>query len=248
MLSKRLSIQWPPESAGEDTETMVIYSKQDHFVDIRVYKSQYPVINETPDLQAFKNTFEWTMIGDEIPLEPTDPNTYVLKFTHEIDSLAIVKSIEQGKPLEQCLTEPDVGTFSKLPGTEDRKETGHMINPATGKDQNYIEIWRSLSANKHSLTKEVRETPEDIENDPNLFVLRVDLAQYHGQLIRTGNWCQGILHNKNNSVVPLNVVRAFYDEKWNYLIKFGDIEMPLEFGGRKGDHVTKGGIEWECIE
>lgn len=249
MMSKRLSIQWPPEEASENTETMVVYSKDDHFVDIRVFKTSYPTINENPDLETFKNTFEWTMTGDEISLEPELPDTYVLQFTHEIDSLAIMKSIETKTPLEQCANDPDMGTFWKVPGSQDRKETGHMVNPATGKDQEYVEYWRSLSSSKTTPEFEVRELPEDVENDDKMFVLRVNLDVYHGQVIRTGNWCQGLLHNKKNLSIPLNVVRAYFDgTKWHYLIKFGNVDLPLEFNGKKGETIVYKDITWECIE
>lgn len=250
MLSKRLSIQWPPEEPIEDTVTMVVYSKQDHFVDIRVFKSNYPIINENPTIESFKKTFEWAMTGDEISLDATIPDTYVLKFTHEIDSLAIIKSIDQNLPLQQCLTDPDVGTFWKVPNSQDRKETGNMMNPATGKHQDYVEFWRSLSSTRSSPDVEVRELKEDVDNDPHLFVLRIENDQFQGQLIRTGNWCQGILYNKQSKEVPLNIVRAYFKgAQWEYLIKFGDrCEFPLDFSGSEGDEVESGGNIWKCIE
>ncbi|EGV64849.1 hypothetical protein CANTEDRAFT_113613, partial [Yamadazyma tenuis ATCC 10573] len=229
---------------------MVIYSKGEHFVDIRVFKDHYPVIEENPrSLKQFTDTFEWTMTGDEIPMEAAIPDTYVLSFTHEIDSLAVVKSIEENIPVEQCLSEPDVGTFWKLPDSEDRKETGNMTNPATGKKGDYVEIWRSLSALNATPSEDVRETPHDIANDKNLHVLRVlDNEQFEGQFIRSGAWCQGLLYDKLNKIVPLNVVRGYFDgEKWQWLIKYGSFNFPVLFSGSIGDTIDINGVVWSCI-
>ncbi|CAH6719109.1 protein Hri1p [[Candida] jaroonii] len=245
MLSKRISIQWPPQEAGENTSTMVIYSKEGHFVDVRIFLENYPVIEENPT-SKFDDIFEWAMVGDEISLESTIPDTYKLQFTHEIDSLAIMKAINENLPLDQCLTEADVGTFWKT-DTEDRKETGNMTNPATGKKEDYVEIWRSVSSVQHTPENEVRE-PADEEVTP-LYVLRIDTDEFHGQMIRSGNWIQGILHDKKNSKVPLNVIRCYVkDSKWEYLINYSNFKFPVDFDGAKGDSITIDNVKWTCIE
>lgn len=246
MLSKRLTIQWPPEEAGENTVTMVVYSKLGHFVDIRVFKENYPVIEENPtSLDMYIENFEWTMTGDEIVMEPTIPDTFKLQFTHEIDSMAIIKSITCNLPVEDCATDPDVGTFWKVPGSDDRKETGSMLNPATGKVQEYVEMWRSLDDRKHTPTNEVREGKD---TDSDQYVLRIEQKDFQGQLIRSGNWCQGILYDKLNKTVPLNVIRAYFDgEKWQYLIKYGSFKFPVDFA-KPNTEIECDGLKWKCIE
>lgn len=248
MLSKRLSIQWVPEEPHENTSTMVVYSNESHFVDIRVFNDHYPIV-EDGTKTPFSDVFEWVMTGDEVPVEATIPNTYVIKFTHEIDSMAVMKSISLGKPVEECIGADDVGTFWNDDSTLDRKETGCMVNPATNQQQNYVEMWRSLNAMKHSPEKEVRELSED--NDDTMYVLRTleEEKQFQGQLIRTGNWCQGVIYDKSNEKVPLNVIRSYFDgEKWQMLINYGSLMFPVDFHGDKNDTLEISGIKWKCIE
>lgn len=243
MLSQRISIAWPPKPADEKTSTMVVSSKRGKFVDIRVQLEHYPITDTNID---FRKVFEWVMVGDEIPVAPDIPHTYKIKFTHDIDSIAIWKSIDTGLPLEQCQTSPDVGTFWKTDGL-DRKETGHLINPETGLNQEYIEIWRSLSPNNHTPSHEARE--QDQEDDPDVYVLQINLSSHHGQLIRTGNWVQGLLYDKNNHQMPLHVVRAFFNgDHWEYLIKYSKYEFPIGFKGSPSDTITVGEMVWNCIE
>lgn len=246
MLSTRISIQWPPEEVGENTKTMVIYSNEGHFVDIRIFLDQYPIIQSNPEsLENFTRAFEWATTGKELELEATIPETYRLQFDTDVNSVDVIKSIEQNLPLDACKGAADIGTFWKVPGSSERKETGSMVNPATGKNSEYVEIWRTISSVESTPEKEV--LPKDNEQ-PDLYVLKAQMQGFDGLFIKSGNWCQGVLYDQLNKIVPLNVVRGFYREKWEYLIKYGSFEFPMDFQGKKGDTVNVDGISWTCIE
>lgn len=221
---------------------MVITSPKGHFVDIRILKNCYPWSRKTP-APAFDEVFEWCLSGIEEPIEGTNK----IRFNHDVNSQEIIKSIKTGRPLDECRSAPDVGAFSAIDGSEDRKETGSMVNPATNKETEYVEIWRSLDAEKTTKDLEVRE-PKHSQR-PQTFVLEASLATYEGKVVRYGNWVQGLLHDKEHSTSPLSVVRSHCtDGKWEHYIQYGSGTFPVQFSGQKGEHVVVNGVEWRCIE
>lgn len=118
MISTRVSIQWPPSEAHEPTDTMVLMSRGNKFVDLRPFK----VSN-----RSFP--FEWAFFGAKVAL---GENRHM--YTHEFDSRQV---------LEGCDVAPDIGEFSTLPNG-DAKEHGEMLNVETGNVQPYVEIWHDL--------------------------------------------------------------------------------------------------------
>jgi hypothetical protein len=239
MLSTRVSIQWPPEPVGEDTKTVVITTPDNHFVDLRVYLEHYPYRIQTSE--EFENVFQWCSCGVERPIA----NSNKIEFCQEINSIAIWKSIRANEPL--LPPEPDIGEFSSIPNSEDRKEVGTMTNPATGKQQLYVEIWRSLDPDKHTHEYEVPQLSRPIVNE--IFTLVVSSVGYSGKLVRVGNWAQGIIYNKSNKETPLHVIQSHYDGSWNTLLAYGATELfPVAFNGIINDTVRINHLEWKCIE
>ncbi|CAH2354232.1 hypothetical protein CLIB1423_15S01552 [[Candida] railenensis] len=247
MFSTRVSLKWANEQASEPTSTYVITSPGAHFVDIRILASAYPY-NPTKGDATYEEVFDWVSSGMEQVVEGADETgeTVEIKFKLEIDSMEVTEAIKTGKPIEDCRRGTDSGIFSEIPGSEDRKEIGNMVNPAIGQNQDYIEIWRSLDPEKHTPTTEVREdaTAKGISS----YVLVCDSEHWEGKVVRLGNWVQGLIHSKQSH--ELHVVRAWFNgSEWEYLIRFGDVELfDLDFSGTKGNVTEKKGLKWECIE
>lgn len=241
-LSRRISIQWLPDNAEEETSTMVITSPENRFVDIRIYKSKFPC--KKGSQENFSDIFEWCMTGTEESIKGSSK----VVFHHEIDSHEIAESIRTSTPIKDCRGGPDVGDFSVIEGSTDRKETGTMKNPKTNELQDYIEIWRSLDPVKNSPDNEAIQTA-DTDFTP-WFVLKATGSKSNGLLIRVGNWIQGILYHEADKISPLSVVRAFYiakENRWNYLIDFGKDEFPIDFRGQINLTIVKS-QSWTCLE
>lgn len=234
-------MQWLPEPESEPTSTYVMTSPGLHFVDIRILNSSYP-IDSTHSQKLYEEVFDWVLTGTEQEVTGTNE----IKFVLEIDSLEVGEAKKANKPLSECRRPTDLGFFHSIPNSEDRKETGNMLNPSTGKKQDYVEVWRSLDPAEHTPSKEVREPSAPVAPLP-LYVLTTQLDKYEGKVVRLGNWMQGLVHDKSNH--DLHVVRSWYNgEKWEHQIKYGDLDLfHLEFYGKKGDEIN-GKVSWKCIE
>lgn len=244
-MSTRISWQWVPEESEEKSNTLTLTTPNNHFVDIRILKDQYPFAKQEK-YPFFDKAFQWAMCGIEHPIEGTSK----IEFKCEVNSVDIIDSILNKKPLDDCIVPPDIGDFSEIEGSDDRRETGQLIHPDTGLSTDYVEIWRSLDPLKHSPTTEVRE-PKEANESLNYFVLETELSQFKGKLIRIGNWLQAVVYDKHNEHIPLNMTRNYFNSgknTWESLIHFGDLEYPLDFNGSLNDTVTTSKITWKCIE
>ncbi|KAK6460424.1 hypothetical protein DFJ63DRAFT_250499 [Scheffersomyces coipomensis] len=241
VVSTRVSLQWGSEEPEELSYTMAFTSPQNHYVDIRIFKHKNPYKGDGSD--SFDQVFQWLLAGIEEPI----PDTGKINFKNYIDSQAVTRSIKSGKPL---VIGSDIGDFSDIEGSLDRKEVGAMLNPDTGVEQSYIEIWRSLDPTKLTPTNEVRESEVEDDTIP-VFTLQVEESDdIRGKIIRLGNWVQGITFDKSTNT--FNVIRSFLNEgKWENQIEYGDISLfPLEFKGKVNDKVktSNPAIVWKCLE
>lgn len=240
-LSTRVSIQWPPELADEATKTLVLTTPENHFVDIRTFKEYY--CPKSGNGLPFDKVFEWCLSGIEEEIKGTSK----IQFNQEINSIAIAKSLKNNEPLKFGL--PDIGDFSSIEGSDDRKEIGSMENPNTGKVQDYIEIWRSLDPIENSPETEVIEKGSKFE----VFTLVIDNEKHTGKLIRLGNWVQGLLYDKTKTSLDeqvLHVVQSYLkDGERTDLVSYGSTQLfPVDFSGSVGDSATALGLLWRCIE
>lgn len=244
VISTRVSIQWPPEEAEELSHTMAFTSPQGHYVDIRILKTHYPYVQHK-NQPFFDEVFQWCLCGTEQPIEGTNK----IRFINEIDSQAIAKSVRSGKYVAPG---EDIGDFSAIEGSHDRKEVGSMVNPATGRVQDYIEIWRSLDPLRSTPTEEVREPAESEPESITGFSLEIkDNSRYLGKLIRLGFWIQGIVYDKQSE--NIHVIRSHFNlavAEWQNQIEYGQIDQfPLTFAGEVGDKVlVSSSFSWSCVE
>ena len=92
VLSTRVSIQWPPKKLKRN-KYISINHPANNYVDIRIFKTQYPCLNSTLPL-PFTQVFELGLAGKEIPLDNDK-----IKFDNYISTLALQQSIESGLPI-----------------------------------------------------------------------------------------------------------------------------------------------------
>ncbi|CAN3479323.1 hypothetical protein DICA0_E15478 [Diutina catenulata] len=227
-LSTRVSIQWPPEVASESTSTMVFTSPDNHFVDVRVHRNHYPLTALLDD--PYTEVFEWVITGVEKPQGDS------IAFEHEIDSQAIANGTDPSA---------DIGHFEAIPDSNDRQETGSMMNPATGKVQDYVEIWRSLDPTRHQPDHEVVATSTSPSYRVQVMKITERDGRYQGTVIQLGDWVQGVVYDRSDEKHPLHVLRM---HKRQRLVVFGRADwFPL---GEYSLHqqVKVFDLLWTCIE
>lgn len=231
VLSTRVSIQWPPEAPYELTHTLVFTTPLNNFVDVRIFKEKYPYIQTGTKPCDFNEVFEWVIIGERKPISGTSK----IIFDHSVNLQEIMMSTKTGLLILECKDVPDIGDFSEIEGSDDRRETGEMMDPSAGKVARYVEIWRSLNPMKTTPKKEVREGKNEF-GSIETFSDYVECSTYdlvdasrYGRVIRLGNWIQGAIHDSSEKRHPLSVIRAYFDShsnEWVTLIKYGILEFP----------------------
>lgn len=217
VLSKRVSLQWLPDEAEELTDTLVFTTPKDHFTDVRIYKQYYPYVQANSTPEPFEKIFQWVITGEEEEIAGTNK----IRFNHEVNLQDIIESIKTGKT---CKSAPDIGAFSSVEGSNDRKETGSMVKPGTGVVTEYVEIWRWLDPSQSTPEREVVSSGN--EERP---VETVDLQKegFVGRIIRLGNWMQGVIYEKGEKEHPISVMRAFCEQdQWRELIRYGKHAFP----------------------
>lgn len=227
--SIRVSIQWPPAEEYENTETLVLLSNEQHFVDIRF----------RDDIDRI----DWILTGKEYDI----PNTNKIEFQHEINTN--VPGFHGG--------EFDVGNFNSIPNTDDREETGEMMNPQTRKVQPYREVWRSIDPLKSTFENFVREDSNSDVKVPCvvLKVVQKPGVNYIGTVVRLGNFLQGALLNKDTETY--NCAQYYLEDgKWEHHLDATEVgkdgsdddivpSIPFEINENL---IELDGVEWEVVE
>lgn len=122
-------------------------------------------------------------------------------------------------------------------------EKGRMVNPATGTDQEYEELWRDqdiLPAGFPRARAVVLQFDEGLE--------------YRGSIVRVGQYCQGILRKGDHMTTERWEWTAA--NNWTKTVSFGGDTMPTHLA--LDEHVTVplqegqahefGGVSWKVIE
>lgn len=246
VLSNRVTIQWLPDEAEELTSTMVLSTPGDRFTDVRVFKNKYPYVKKE-SVEPIEEVFQFATIGWEEEIKGTNK----MRFHTTVNLAEIIKSIRTGKSLEECTAAADIGAFWPIEGSEDRKETGAMENPATGKVTEYVEIWRSLNPEEATPDHEVREGHWPLgEREVRVRVFDTETEGFIGRIVRLGNWVQGVLFEASTED-PLSVMRSFYNEttgEWTTLIDYGKREFPRLYKDWDASQEDADGIHWKRVE
>lgn len=200
--STRISLQWPPEPAAEDSDVLVLVSNQAHFVDLRIKKDR-----------SLANPIDWIITGKEYAI----PDTNKIEFQHEINTH--VKGNHGG--------DYDVGIFNELENG-DREELGEMTNLDTGKIQPYRELWKSVDPLKSTPEDLIKG---DSTPDVPCVVYKVKNDEYLGTVVRLGNFLQGALLNKSTEKYSLKRL-FLKNGEWDTVFEYGDerLKLPVELG------------------
>lgn len=236
VVSTRVSIQWPPEESYENTNTLVLTTPGANFVDIRLLKEFDSDKNEFP--------IDWVITGVEYSI----PNSSKIQFRHEISSHV---------PHNHGGEWTDIGDFSSLPDG-DRKETGTMVNPATGKEAPYVEIWRTISALKLSEDGEyvkLKDDKEAEEENKNVKFACIKVDQdtnkdYLGTVVKIGAFMQGAILNLKTEEISLfrYFKSAAPNGEWTKQFAYGkELEkIPIAFGEKEIENCEN--VQWKLVE
>ena len=225
---------------------MVLTSARNHYVDIRLLKA---VESNVPEAGSGPfNGLDWAFAGTSSTLRSpiAGDAAEIVEWQHWIDSRNLGgKDQNATKDIGRC--------FSRSNG--DTQELGSMINPETGVETEYEELWGSLA---------IESTGSDIAEKVVVVLRTTDkpgqsrtvdtpsVTQTKGLVIRIGQLIQGILEHRGG----LTVERWTYDQaskKWTEVVRIGATELPSPplFDPIKlveGQHINFGPISWQVIE
>ncbi|KAK0715470.1 hypothetical protein B0H67DRAFT_645217 [Lasiosphaeris hirsuta] len=239
-ISIRESIRWLPDEASEPTSTIVLTSPERRFVDLRILLDAQP----SPGGNYPFSALEWGIAGTSssslrAPTSSEPPGQQIshAQWRHWINSrtVDVENAIDEGDNLPQ----PD-GTVL---------EKGRMVNPTTGRETDYEEVWHSdtIDAVHGATVCIVLKLQRDEEDSSPL---------ERGMVVRLGQYCQAIVR-KGPGDGDVTVERLKWDdatEEWVKQVRIGDAEVPTDFAtyfgieAMVGDNILVGEDVWTVVE
>ncbi|KAH8168327.1 protein HRI1 domain-containing protein [Sarocladium implicatum] len=229
-ISIRQSIRWLPDEAEEPTSTIVLTSPQRRFVDLRVFKPS-PDSDTIPKGQLDPWQLEWGIAGTSSTRTRTGDGGEVItrgRWDHWIDSRTPEFVYDEGDmfPMSDTLT----------------LEKGSMVNPATGKETAYEEVWED---------SEPMSVPG---SGRTCAVLRMETEKREekGLMVVLGRRCQ-VLARIGEDVTA---ERWDWDEQdgWVRTLWMGETALPGKGVLEKMDKLAEGdvhevaGYSWKVVE
>lgn len=236
-ISIRKHIRWLPGEASEPTSTVVLTSPDRRFVDLRIRLGEQLSLEGKQPLSAL----DWAIAGtsSSVPLEGDVSHS---QWNHWIDSRALdtTNVADEGDMYPQ----PDGSTLEK----------GHMINPETGVDTQYEELW---------VSEEIQAVPVLVAGDGNsdaplcvVLEMQRDEVKRRGMIVRLGQYCQAFVR-AGDGEADITIERLKWDSdvrKWTTLVRIGEAELPTDFATHlayeavKDDVVRVGEDVWTVVE
>lgn len=197
-ISTREHIRWGTDPASEPTSTLVLTSPGRHFVDIRILKTALPNKGFNHASLLPRSSIDWAF-GGTSSSSLISPNKSRAVFKHWVDS-------RSKDPEKEIVDEGDM-----VPHPTDRNltvETGKMVNPATGIETEYEEVWRD----------------EEVAEAARLLVLRLhdDDSGKRGMFVRLGRYAQGVLRVGNSFTAERWEMDEKDERQWKRLFEAGD--------------------------
>ncbi|CCF45250.1 hypothetical protein CH063_03553 [Colletotrichum higginsianum] len=214
-ISFREHIRWIPDEASEPTSTIVLTSPQRRFVDLRILKSA-PTADAAQTTHA-AGRLEWGIAGTSSSTLRDDGaggQVRHSRWEHWIDSRTTdpENAADEGDMYEQA----DGLTLEK----------GRMVNPATGEETDYEELWR------------------DVEP--------AAVAGARGSVVWLGRFCQGI--SRVGEDVTAERWEWRDDGGWRRTMRIGERGLPCEALLKTGAlltvgaHVVHEDLVWDVLE
>ncbi|KAI8209197.1 hypothetical protein K4K52_000714 [Colletotrichum sp. SAR 10_76] len=234
-ISFREHIRWVPDEAGEPTSTIVLTSPQRRFVDLRILKAPTAEGQEAHGAERL----EWGIAGtSSSALIPDGKGGEVRhsRWDHWIDSRT---------------TEPETaGDEGDMYPQEDdlTLEKGRMVNPATGQECDYEELWRDVDPKPASVKADDAAKPECV-----VLKYEDETSKARGMIVWLGRFCQGI--SRVGEDVSAERWEWKEEEGWKKTIRIGaegtmPCEVLLKTGAQLsvGAHVKHGEMVWDVLE
>jgi cytochrome c heme-lyase len=111
-------------------------------------------------------------------------------------------------------------------GSNEVLEKGAMVNPRSGKVENYEEVWEDLELGAKGTS----------------WVLKTERDGVRGMIARIGGFVSGVLRRGGQVSVG----------RWKdgeIVVKIGELDLPsMEESVKVGDKLEGVGLVWECVE
>lgn len=251
-ISVRKHICWDPYNGGqpsEPTSTIVLTSARNFYVDVRMLKADDTGAQST--MHGGQNSFaglDWAFAGTSSTLRsPIAGDTAeIMEWQHWIDSR---------HPKEESKDEVrDVGRcYQQKNG--DTQELGSMVNPDTGVETEYEELWGSsaIESTEPDTTRKVAVVLQTVERPRDGTDTNVDtVADCKGLVIRVGQHIQGLaIHNGNATVERWTYNRD--RKQWQKVVCLGSSELPCPrlfdpIRVAQGEKLSCGRVSWQVME
>ncbi|KAK4041636.1 hypothetical protein C8A01DRAFT_34361 [Parachaetomium inaequale] len=242
-ISIREHIRWLPEEPGEPTSTIVLTTPNRRFVDLRILKPAS--WDDASDITVPLSRLDWAIAGTSsssvIPSNRDDAGQVIKhgRWAHWIDSR-----------IADCDHVVDEGDMVDDPSDASLTlETGRMLNPATGVETDYEEVWRSEPI-------EMVPVPGDGAGGVTCLTLQMDSSSEkvkRGLVVRLGQYCQAFARDGDS----ITLERLKWDaeqQRWATQVRIGDQELPTEIATYLAhetmldDEVRVGGVVWKVVE
>ena len=229
-ISVRQHIRWPPAPPSEPTSTVVLTSPSRHFVDVRILASNgHGEGGGNGDMKL-----DWAFAGTSSSQPGREPGTRHAVWRHWVDSHATEPEMVR----DEAFVREGAG-----PGGSEL-ETGRMVNPETGVEADYEEAWSSLEPS----------VEPGSEGRATCVVLRTwdDDRGVRGVVVRLGQFCQGILRDRDAVTVERWVWER--DGGWSLSVRYGEGTLPVEAlladsqRFKFDDTVEDGKRTWKVVE
>jgi hypothetical protein len=255
-ISRRHEITWSSAPTSEPTSTLVLTSAAGKFVDIRIFKDPQDPNCTTPGSQL-----EWAIAG-QTTYTTTPTGERRGRWAHWIDSRSTRPAADEGV-LERVPDAdvrarwpelvPDADDSGELP--EVTRETGCMVNAATGREEEYEEIW--VDERKEVPGRAAGAEGEFGREEGSCCV--VARFEGHGEVLGRGlivwiaQFCQGILRVGEE----VTVERWEFRGEWVSVYREGNGCLPCGWvvkessDLREGNEFTApltGGMKWKIVE
>ncbi|KAI8157199.1 hypothetical protein K4K49_003524 [Colletotrichum sp. SAR 10_70] len=234
-ISFREHIRWVPDEAGEPTSTIVLTSPQRRFVDLRILKAPTAEGQETHGIERL----EWGIAGtSSSSLIPDGKGGEVRhsRWDHWIDS----RTTEPETAGDEGDMYPQEGDLTL--------EKGRMVNPATGQECDYEELWRDVDPEPASVKADDAAKPECV-----VLKYEDETSKARGMIVWLGRFCQGI--SRVGEDVSAERWEWKEEEGWKRTIRIGTegtmpCEVLLKTGAQLsvGAHVKHGEMVWDVLE